>query len=154
MPAGKQVQRVRELKEEYAGGRRKTSAPAKSKKSAGSSGAAATKKKRVDTKEGPDEADTDAKRSSTAPTEDVEDDAYDAEAGADSPSIVPTGDGLDLPPDLRRTDGEKQYEDFKARWAQYCKAGFAALPAAMQSKFASELLAEAVIATGKGQGAR
>jgi hypothetical protein len=144
---------VLKLKEQYAGGRRKPSAAAKSKTR--SSAAAATAKKRVDTKVNPDQADTGAARSSNASNEEVEGGAdADAKAGAESPPRVPEDDGLDLPAALRRTDDEKQYEAFKARWVKYCQADFAALPAAMQSKFASELLAEAVIATGKGQGAR
>jgi hypothetical protein len=175
VPAGQQLAKVRELKQEYADGRRKPSVPAKSKKSAGSSAAAATKKKRGHTKEGPDDADhADAEGSSTDSADDVEDDAEDAEAegssadsteeveddaddpkaGADSTSIVPADGGLGIPPILRRTDGENQYLAFKARWARYCEADFAALPAAMQTKFATELLGKAVIATGKGEGSR
>jgi len=77
-----------------------------------------------------------------------------SQASADSPPIVPPDDGLDIPPEFRRTDAEKQYEAFKCRWVQYCETDFAALPAAMQTKFASELLGKAVIATGKGEGPR
>jgi ParB-like chromosome segregation protein Spo0J len=166
VPAGKQVAKVRKLQEEYAGGRRKPSAPAQSKKSAGSSAAAAMKKG-VNTKDGTDDAedeeaeprddaeddadDAEAEGSSTDSPEDAEDDVKDG--SADSPPTAPD-DGLDIPPILRRTDGQKQYEVFEARWAKYCQADFAALPAAMQSKFASDLLAEAVIATGKGDGAQ
>jgi hypothetical protein len=171
VPAAKQVQKVRELKEQNADGRRKSSAPAKSKKSDRSSAAAATKKG-VNTKQNDDEAESKAKAAppANASTDDAEDDGDDAETNAetnaarsangstdvdqsaakeDSPPVVPEDDGLDLPAALRRTDDEKQYEDFEARWEQYCGAAFAALPAAMQSKFASELLGKAVIATAK-----
>jgi hypothetical protein len=89
-------------------------------------------------------AETNAARSANGST-----DVDQSAAKEDSPPVVPEDDGLDLPAALRRTDDEKQYEDFEARWEQYCGAAFAALPAAMQSKFASELLGKAVIATAK-----
>jgi Bifunctional DNA primase/polymerase, N-terminal len=170
VPAGKQVAKVRKLKEEYAGGRRKPSAPAQSKKSAGSSAGAATKKKGVDTKEGPDDAeyaeaeprddvendaeDAEAEGSSIDSSEDAEDDADDPKGGAESPPTAPEDDGLDIPLSFLRTDDDTKYQAFGARWARYCEADFQALPAAMQTKFASELLGKAVIATGKGEGPR
>ncbi len=60
----------------------------------------------------------------------------------ESPSTAPdNADGLDIPPFLIRADGEKKYQAFKNRWAEYCEAAFAALPAAMQRRFAGELAA-------------
>jgi hypothetical protein len=57
----------------------------------------------------------------------------------ESPSRAPdNADGLDIPPFLIRADGEKKYQAFKVRWAQYCEADFAALPAAMQRRFTGE----------------
>ena len=43
------------------------------------------------------------------------------------------------PPAVRRTDGDGNYESFKSRWIQYCAADFAALPAALQARFVSEV---------------
>jgi hypothetical protein len=68
----------------------------------------------------------------------------------ESPKTAPdNADGLDIPPALPRTDGgERQYEAFKSRWVQYCAADFAALPAAIQATFATELT---LLTTGKGE---
>jgi hypothetical protein len=44
------------------------------------------------------------------------------------------------PSGLRRTDGEGNYEAFKSRWAKYCDADFAALPAEMRTRFVNEVL--------------
>jgi hypothetical protein len=44
------------------------------------------------------------------------------------------------PPALRGTDGDGNYEGFKLRWIQYCEADFVALPAAMQTRFLTEVL--------------
>jgi hypothetical protein len=150
VPAEKQVAEVLELKEQYAGGRRKPPA-AKSEGSAPSSAAAATDREPDDGGDGTDEVETDAERS-TDPAEEVENTSDDSEASAESPPTVPEDDGLNIPPSLRRTDGENQYEAFKGRWAHYCAADFAALPAAMQTEFATELLGIAVVATAKGEG--
>jgi hypothetical protein len=48
------------------------------------------------------------------------------------------------PPAVRRTDGDGNYEVFKSRWVQYCEADFAALPAAMQTRFVTEVLGMSV----------
>ena len=48
------------------------------------------------------------------------------------------------PPALHRTDGEENYEVLKSQWVQYCEADFAALPAAMQTRFATEVLGMSV----------
>jgi ParB-like chromosome segregation protein Spo0J len=140
-PAERQVKKVRQLAEDYAGGRRKPSAPTKNKKT------------RVPVDDESDKPEPHEDPPGDA-ADDVEGDADESDAKTQSPPIVPEGDGLGLPPILRRADGEKQYEAFKARWAQYCGTEFAALPAVMQSKFASDLLGKAVTAIGKGQGGR
>jgi hypothetical protein len=44
------------------------------------------------------------------------------------------------PPALRGTDGDRNYEGLKLRWVQYCEADFVALPAAMQTRFVTEVL--------------
>jgi hypothetical protein len=41
-------------------------------------------------------------------------------------------------------NGDGNYEVFKSRWAQYCKADFAALPAGMQTRFVTEVLGMSV----------
>jgi hypothetical protein len=41
---------------------------------------------------------------------------------------------------LRRTNGDENYEAFRSRWVQYFEADFAALPAAMQTRFVTEVL--------------
>jgi hypothetical protein len=48
------------------------------------------------------------------------------------------------PPAARRTDGDGNYEVFKSRWVQYCEADFAALPAAMHTRFVTEVLGMSV----------
>jgi hypothetical protein len=48
------------------------------------------------------------------------------------------------PSAARRTDGDGNYEVFKSRWVQYCEADFAALPAAMHTRFVSEVLGMSV----------
>jgi hypothetical protein len=68
----------------------------------------------------------------------------------DSPSTTPPPEIVD-PPEL---DGEQKYAAFKSRWAQDFEADFKALPAAMQARFAAELLSMAALATGKGEGAQ
>jgi hypothetical protein len=63
------------------------------------------------------------------------------EDGADSPTgLEMITEPPELPPALRRTDGDGKYETFKSRWVQYCEADFAALPAAMQTRFVTEVL--------------
>jgi hypothetical protein len=68
---------------------------------------------------------------------------------ADGPSIPSTGSPspADLAlsisaelPDLRHIDDDGNYEAFKSRWVQYCEGDFAALPAAMQTRFVTEVL--------------
>jgi hypothetical protein len=68
---------------------------------------------------------------------------------ADGPSIPSIGNPSSAdpapsnsaePPALRRTDGEGNYEALKSRWVQYCAADFAALPAAMRTRFVTEVL--------------
>jgi hypothetical protein len=170
LPLGKQVEKVLECKDQYVGGRQKRSSRVIPKQS-GRSSAAVANKKGVETKSS-GEADKGAPRSTNADAaEDENDDAEtegsspdseddvggksdNCDAGADSPPIVPEDDGLGIPTFLRRTDGQKQYEAFRSQWARHCAAGFADLPAAMQTEFASELLGIAVIATGKGEEAR
>jgi hypothetical protein len=72
---------------------------------------------------------------------------------ADGPSIASAGSlrpadpapsNSAEPPALRRTDGDVNYEVFKSRWVQYCEADFAALPAAMQTRFVTEVLGMSV----------
>jgi hypothetical protein len=67
----------------------------------------------------------------------------------DSPSTTPPEivDPLEL-------DGEQQYVAFKARWGQCCDADFKALSAAMQARFAAELLSMAALAAGNSEGPR
>jgi hypothetical protein len=48
------------------------------------------------------------------------------------------------PPAARRTDGDGNYEVFKSRWVRYCEADFAALPAAMHTRFVTEVLGMSV----------
>jgi hypothetical protein len=48
------------------------------------------------------------------------------------------------PPALRGTDGDGNYEVFKSRWVRYCEGDFAALPAAMQMRFLTEVLSMSV----------
>jgi hypothetical protein len=48
------------------------------------------------------------------------------------------------PPAVRRTDGDGNYEVLKSRWVQYCEADFAALPAATQMRFVTEVLGMSV----------
>jgi hypothetical protein len=48
------------------------------------------------------------------------------------------------PSALRRTNGDENYEAFRSRWVQYCDADFAALPAAMQTRFVTEVLSMSV----------
>jgi hypothetical protein len=165
VPAGKQVAKVRELKEQYADGRRKPSAPANSKKSPGSSAAAATKKG-VNTKEGPDDAeDAEAEDSSTDPTGDVEGGAEDAEAegssadspeevedpkaGADSTSIVPEGDGLGIPPEFRRTDEAKIKAWLQNIYDNYLAPRWPDTPIVLQLWFVTEVLRVAIVNTGR-----
>jgi ParB-like chromosome segregation protein Spo0J len=83
VPAKKQVAEVLELKEQYAGGRRKPPA-SKSEGSAPSSAAAATDREPDDGGDGTDEAETDAERS-TDPAEEVENTPDDSEASARRP---------------------------------------------------------------------
>jgi len=52
------------------------------------------------------------------------------------------------PPALRGTDGDGNYEGFKLRWVQYCEADFVALPAAMQTRFVTEVLGMSVLSGG------
>src|SRR5271168_1045086 len=68
---------------------------------------------------------------------------------ADGPSIPSTGSPSSAdpapsssaePPAPRRTDGNGNFETFRSRWAQYCEADFAALPAAMRARFVTEVL--------------
>jgi hypothetical protein len=47
-------------------------------------------------------------------------------------------------PTLRGTDGDGNYEGLKLRWGQHCEADFAALPAAMQTRFVTEVLGMSV----------
>jgi DUF3102 family protein len=72
---------------------------------------------------------------------------------ADGPSIPSIGSPSSAdpapsnsaePPALRRTDGEGNYEAFKSRWAKYCDADFAALPAEMRKRFVTEVLSMSV----------
>jgi hypothetical protein len=68
---------------------------------------------------------------------------------ADGPSIPSTGSPSSADPapsisaelpDLRHIDDDGNYEAFKSRWVQYCEGDFAALPAAMQTRFVTEVL--------------
>jgi hypothetical protein len=68
---------------------------------------------------------------------------------ADGPSIPSTGSPSSADPvpsnsaepsALRRTNGDENYEAFRSRWVQYFEADFAALPAAMQTRFVTEVL--------------
>jgi Protein of unknown function (DUF3102) len=72
---------------------------------------------------------------------------------ADDPAIPSTGNPSPTdpapsisaePPALRRTDEDGDYGVFKSRWIQYCEADFAALPAAMQTRFVTEVLGTSV----------
>jgi hypothetical protein len=72
---------------------------------------------------------------------------------ADGPSIPSTGSpssadpapsGSAEPLALRCATGDGNYEAFKSRWVQYCEADFAALPAAMQTRFVTEVLGMSV----------
>jgi hypothetical protein len=54
---------------------------------------------------------------------------------AAKPSSAPITSPKTWPP---ACDGN--YEGFKLRWVQYCEADFAALPAAMQTRFLTEVL--------------
>jgi hypothetical protein len=65
---------------------------------------------------------------------------------ADGPSIPSTGSpsladpqsSSAEPPGL--TNGDGNFEAFKSRWIQCCAADFAALPAATQTRFVTEVL--------------
>jgi hypothetical protein len=68
---------------------------------------------------------------------------------ADGPSIPSTGSSSPAdqvssntaePSALRRANGDENYEAFRSRWVQYFEADFAALPVAMQTRFATEVL--------------
>jgi hypothetical protein len=48
------------------------------------------------------------------------------------------------PPAVRRADGDGNYEVLKSRWVQHCEADFAALPAATQTRFVTEVLGMSV----------
>jgi ParB family chromosome partitioning protein len=144
VPAGKQIAKVQELKQEYSGGRRKPSAPTNSKKLAGSSAAAATKTKGVRTKQGPDEAESDAE-----PRDDVEDDADVSKSGAESPSIVPPHDGLDIPAEFRRTDEERIKAWLQKVYDNYLAPGWPDTPIVLQLWFVTEVLRVAIVNTGK-----
>jgi hypothetical protein len=72
---------------------------------------------------------------------------------ADGPSIPSTGSPSSADPApsnsaepsaLRRANGDENYEAFRSRWVQYCEADFAALPAAMQTRFVTEVLGMSV----------
>jgi hypothetical protein len=75
--------------------------------------------------------------------------ALEKRVNADGPSIPSTGSPSSADPvpsnsaepsALRRTNGDENYEAFRSRWVQYCAADFAALPAAMQARFVTEVL--------------
>jgi hypothetical protein len=86
-----------------------------------------------------------------AGAEQVTEDKAEGQEGElmDSPSTTPPE--IVDPPEL---DGEQQYVAFKARWLQCCVADFKALPAAMQARFAAELLSMAALAAGNSEGPR
>jgi hypothetical protein len=84
---------------------------------------------------------------SIAPVTDIAEHAAER-VNADGPSIPSTGSpsladpqsSSAEPPGLRRTNGDGNFEAFRSRWVQYCAADFAALPAAMQARFVTEVL--------------
>jgi hypothetical protein len=170
-PAERQVNKVLELAERYAERRRKPSAPEKSKKAARSSAAAATKKKGVDTKENPDEAETDAERSSNASTEEVEDDADDAEAegssttddaeddaedsqaGAESPPTAPEDDG-DIPATFKRKGDAEMKETLLAIYDNHLAPNWPHASYVVQHWFVTELLRMPILQLGKKEQSR
>jgi hypothetical protein len=63
--------------------------------------------------------------------------------GNPSPADPPPSNSAE-PPAVRRTDGDGNYEVLKSRWVENCEADFAALPAATQTRFVTEVLGMSV----------
>jgi hypothetical protein len=68
-------------------------------------------------------------------------------SGSPSPAQPAPSNFAELPA-LRGPDGDGQYEGFKLRCVQYCEADFVALPAAMQTRFVTEVLGMSVSSGG------
>jgi ParB-like chromosome segregation protein Spo0J len=147
-----QVEKVRELGDQYSEGRRKRAADARSKGSP-----------RVSTEDAEDDLQDDADESaadadSARPGSDqgtamktasrAKKNANDSETNTESPPTAPDDDGHEPRPARLRDEDEKKYEAFKCRWAEYCEAEFAALPAAIQTRFATEILGDTAAAAG------
>jgi Bifunctional DNA primase/polymerase, N-terminal len=171
-PVGKQVERVRELNEQYADGRRKPSATTNSKNSAESS-AAGPKKKRVpvddesdksepepersrDPSDTEDEGDAEANTpgSANGSTDRAEDDAEDTQDGANSPPIVPEDDGLGIPTFLRRADDEKIKVKLRSIYEKYLAPEWPSVLPAVRHWFVTELLGVAIFNIGKKENSR
>jgi Protein of unknown function (DUF3102) len=69
---------------------------------------------------------------------------------AGSPSADPAPSSSAERPALRRTNGDGNFEALKSQWVQYCEADFAALPAAMQTRFVTEVLSMSVPSRASG----
>jgi hypothetical protein len=119
LPAEKQVEKVRELEDQYSGGRRKRSAAAKST----SPSTVSTD----DVEDDADESETDADSPRAAPSHKVpkekpsrvKEDASDSETDTESPSTVPDDEEPEISPALLRKRDEKKLQTLKAIYAEH-----------------------------------
>jgi hypothetical protein len=144
VPAGKQVEKVNEVKVEYADGRKKRSAPKKTRKSV-QPPAPGPKNQEPEHLEN-DDSDglgMDEVAPPDGSTEEVDDDADDL--GTQGPSILPTDDGgAPAHPDENRTKAKLQsiYDDYLAPdWPD--------TPPELQLWFVTEVLRVAIVNIGK-----
>jgi hypothetical protein len=132
----KQVEKVRELRDQYSGGRRKRSAAAKS-----------TSPSTVSTDD-VEESETGADSARAAPNRNVpkekpsrvREDASDSETGAESPSTVPDDEEPEISPALLRKRDEKKLEILKSIYAQHLEPEWKDTSPKIQLQYVAEVL--------------
>jgi hypothetical protein len=136
VPAEKQVQKVRELADQYSGGRRKRSAAAKS-----------TSPSTVSTDD-VEESETDADSARTAPSRKVpkekpshvKEDASDSETCGESPSTVPDDEEPEISPALRRKRDEKKLKTLKSIYHEHLEPEWKDTSPKIQLQYVTETL--------------